>query len=152
MSNDMNHVFLIGRITRDLEDKTFSPAKDVNGKSRANLSIAVNRSVKKNNEWVDEASFFDVTLWGKQGEWLYKEGAKGKQIAVDGYLKQDTWEKDGKKNSKVVIIANNIQLIGGKSQGNQGASPSSGSAPAGNKPESNTDYNPSDGFPEDVPF
>ena len=67
-----------------------------NGQARANVSIAVNRSRKNGEQWIDEANFFDVTIWGKTAENLKPYLQKGKQIAVDGYLKQDRWEKDGK--------------------------------------------------------
>jgi len=58
-------------------------------------------------------SFFDVTIWGKTAENLKPYLVKGKQIAVDGYLKQDRWQKDGQNFSKVNIVANSVQLLGG---------------------------------------
>lgn len=109
---DINHVMLIGRLTRDLDDRSFGYVN--NGQCRANVSIAVNRSRRNgDNNWVDEVSYFDVTIWGKQAENLKQYLVKGKQIAVEGFLKQDRWEKDGQKFSKVTITANNVQLLGG---------------------------------------
>src|SRR5574344_2839743 len=120
MSNDMNHVFLIGRLTRDVGADERSFAYVGNGQmARANVSIAVNHSVKKGDQWEDEVSYFDVTIWGKTAENLKPYLLKGKQIAVDGALKQDRWEKDGQKFSKVTIVADNVQLLGGKSDGEQ---------------------------------
>lgn len=108
---DINHVNLIGRMTKDLEDGSFGYTNT--GTARANISIAVNRSRKNGDQWVDEVSYFEVTIWGKTAENLKPFLTKGKQIAVDGYLKQDRWEKDGKKNSRVVIVAETVQLLGG---------------------------------------
>ena len=113
-SMDINHVIEIGHLTRDAE-VTYTPGGMAVGK----LSIAVNRRVKKGQEWVDEANYFDVSLFGKQAESLKQFLTKGKQIAVDGFLKQDRWEKDGQKHSAVKIIANDIQLLGGRDGGSQ---------------------------------
>ena len=105
---DLNRVVEIGRLTRDMELK-YTPG----GMSVGNIGIAVNRHVKKGQSWEDEANFFEVTIFGKQAESLQKYLTKGKQIAVDGFLKQERWEKDGQKFSTVKIIANDVQLLGG---------------------------------------
>lgn len=107
---DINRITLIGRLTRDAE-VSYTPG----GMAIAKMSIAVNRSVKgADGKWMDEANYFDVQLFGKQAEALKPYLTKGKQIGVDGYLKQDRWEKDGQKHSAVKINANDIQLLGGK--------------------------------------
>ena len=107
---DINRVIEIGRLTRDAE-VTYTPG----GTAIAKMSIAVNRSVKgQDGRWMDEANYFDVQLFGKQAEGLKPYLTKGKQIGVDGYLKQERWEKDGQKFSRVVINANDIELLGGK--------------------------------------
>ena len=62
-------------------------------------------------------SFFDLALFGKRAEGLNQYLTKGQQVAVEGSLTQDRWEQDGNKRSKVKIIANNIQLLGGRGQG-----------------------------------
>lgn len=149
---DMNHVFLIGRLTRDLgsDERSFAYV-GANQQARANISIAVNRSKKEGERWVEEANFFDVTIWGKTAENLKQYLTKGKQIAVDGYLKQDRWQKDGQNFSRVVVIANTVQLLGGKSDG---ATPSSG-MPSAQKFQAKPNYDagPSEtDFPEDIPF
>ena len=105
-SADINRVLEIGRLTRDAE-VTYTPG----GMAIAKMSIAVNRRVKAGDGWADEANYFDVQLFGKSAENLKPYLLKGKQIAVDGYLKQDRWEKDGQKFSKVTINANDIQLL-----------------------------------------
>ena len=153
--NDTNIVVEVGRLTRDLDERDFAytPA----GTARANISIAVNRSRKQGEQWVDETSFFDITLWGKTAENLRPYLTKGKQVAVKGYLKQDRWEKDGQKFSKVCIVAEDIQLLGDKSDGGNGYAQQGGSY----APPQQT-YTPNaqaqgfaasaDGFPEEIPF
>ena len=141
---ELNHVIEIGRLTRDISERDFGYT--TGGTARLNLSIAVNRSVKKNGAWTDSVSFFDVTVWGKTAENIRPYLHKGKQIAIDGYLDQQRWEKDGVKYSKVVIIADNVQLLGGNENGQQ-------SAPQAQQPAG--DYQPAgsgDDFPEDIPF
>ena len=141
---DLNSVIEIGRLTRDISERDF--AYTTAGKARLNLSIAVNRSEKRGGEWADKVSFFDVTVWGKTAENIRPYLHKGKQIAVDGYLDQQRWEKDGVKYSKVVIIADNVQLLGGNDNGQQ-------SAPQAQQPAG--DYQSAgsgDDFPEDIPF
>lgn len=111
---DINHVLVIGRLTRDFgaDPRTFFYT--TGGTACAKVSVAVNRSVKQSDgQWTDEVSFFDVTIWGKTAENLKPYLVKGKQIAVDGYLKQDRWQKDGQNFSKVNIVANSVQLLGG---------------------------------------
>jgi len=153
---DMNHVTLIGRLTRDVGADERSFAYLPSGQARANVSIAVNRSRKNGDQWVDEVSYFDVTIWGKQAESLKPYLTKGKQIAIEGYLRQDRWEKDGQKQSRVTITATNVQLLGGKSDGNQ----QNGGYVPKFQPKSNSepdmDSAPFGGdtgaFPEDIPF
>ena len=114
MAADINRVIIIGHLTRD-EEVTYTPGGMAIGK----ISVAVNRRVKKGQDWVDEANYFDVSIFGKQAEGLKPYLTKGKQIAVDGFLKQDRWEKDGQKHSAVKIVANDIQLLGGRDGGSQ---------------------------------
>ena len=140
---DLNHVIEIGRLTRDISERDFGYT--TGGTARLNISIAVNRSEKRNGAWTDKASYFDVTVWGKTAENIKSYLHKGKQIAVDGYLDQQRWEKDGQKYSKVVIVADSVQLLGGNENGQQSAQPqqpAEGYAPAGS----------GDDFPEDIPF
>ena len=65
---DINRVVLVGRLVRDLGNDQRDFAYTPNGQARANISIAVNRSRKQGDQWVDEANFFDVTIWGKTAE------------------------------------------------------------------------------------
>jgi single-strand DNA-binding protein len=107
--NDLNQLALNGRLTRDAELKYAN-----SGTAICNFSLASNRSVKKDGKYEDEANFFDCTLFGKSAENLCKYLVKGQQVSISGELRQERWEKDGEKKSRVSIIANNIFLIGGK--------------------------------------
>ena len=153
---DTNHVVLIGRLTRNLGDDERSFSYTASGTARANVSIAVNRSAKRGEEWVDEVSYFDITIWGKTAENLKPYLLKGKQIAVDGYLRQDRWEKDGQRVSKVGIVANSVQLLGGKNEGGGDAQREGGEKkkPAFTPNPQAKQYQESsvDEFPEDIPF
>jgi len=135
---DLNHTVLIGRLTRDIEVTEIG----VNKTPKGVISIAVNDTHKQGDKYVEEVSYFNVTLWGKQAETLKPFLVRGKQISVEGKLKQDRWEKDGQKHSMVSVIATSIQLLGGK---------------GGSDSDSQSGYDPQpapDGsdFPEDVPF
>ncbi|MDR0587181.1 MAG: single-stranded DNA-binding protein [Treponema sp.] len=144
---DLNHVVLIGRLTRDSELKYTA-----SGQAVCKFSIAVNRRKKNGDQWVDEPNFFDIVLWGRQGETLNQYLVKGKLVGVDGELRQDRWEQDGQNRSKVEIIANNVQLLGG--------SPGSSSFGGGSSPGPSRQDSPSapavpardDGFADDIPF
>ena len=138
---DLNHVIEIGRLTRDISERDLGYT--TGGTARLNLSIAVNRSEKRGGEWADKVSFFDVTVWGKTAEKIRPYLHKGKQIAIDGYLDQQRWEKDGQKFSKVVIIADSVQLLGGNEQ-----SATQAQQPAGEYQSAGS----GDDFPEDIPF
>ena len=137
---DLNSVIEIGRLTRDISEREFGYT--AGGTARLNLSIAVNRSEKRNGAWQDKVSYFDVTVWGKTAENIKPYLHKGKQIAVDGYLDQQRWEKDGVKYSKVVIIADSVQLLGGNQSAPQAQQPAGEYQSAGS----------GDDFPEDIPF
>ena len=119
MAQDINEVVLIGRLTRDLGNDERSFGYTQSGVARANVDIAVNRSRKQGDQWIEEVSYFTVLLWGKTAENLKPYLTKGKQIAVKGFLKQERWEKDGQKNSRVVIVSEQCQLLGGNSDNGQ---------------------------------
>jgi single-strand DNA-binding protein len=145
---DVNHVILIGRLTRDAELKYTS-----GGMAVCKFALAVNKRRKQGEQWIEEANFFDVVAWGKTGESLNQYLVKGKQVAVEGELHQNRWEQDGQSRSKIEINANNIQLLGGDRPQSAGSPPPS-AAPASRPPSSMPpidDDVPPD-FPEDIPF
>lgn len=110
---DLNHVAIVGRLTKDIVVEYTAGGMAV-GKG----SIAVNRSQKKDGAWVDSASFFDITIFGKTAENLKPYLLKGKQIVVGGYLKQDRWTgQDGQARSKVYIGVEEVQLCGSRDSG-----------------------------------
>src|SRR5574343_1004285 len=109
---DVNHVILIGRLTRDAELKYTS-----GGMAVCKFAIAVNKRRKQGEQWVDEANFFDIVLWGRSGENLNQYLVKGKQVAVEGELHQNRWEQDGQARSKIEIMANNVEHLSGKNSG-----------------------------------
>ena len=124
--SEINVVTLIGRVTRDSELK-----KLPSGVSKCEFSIAVNRRVKKNEQWEDVASFFDLALFDKRADNLVNYLKKGTQVGVFGSLEQERWEdKEGKKHSKIVVKIQDLQLLGGRPSGGQSApSDPTGDAP-----------------------
>ena len=143
---DVNHVILIGRCTRDAELKYTS-----GGMAVCKFAIAVNRRKKNGDQWVDEASFFDVVAWGKIGEALNQYLVKGKQVAVEGELHQNRWEQDGQSRSKVEINADNIQLLGGGTEQTAPA-PSRQTRQGVSGAPQNQGYPEQQDFPDDIPF
>lgn len=102
MARDLNSVVLNGRLVS--EAKTGTTSGD---KFYAKMRIAVN-GFKEN-----EVGFFDVTYWGKGAQAVAQYLEKGKQVSVQGRLSNETWEKDGEKHSKTVVVADFLQLLGG---------------------------------------
>jgi single-strand DNA-binding protein len=101
-----NRVILMGNVTRDIELRYTG-----NQLAVTDLGLAVNDRVKRNDEWVDEATFVDVTLWGRTAEIAAQYLSKGSPVFVEGRLKYDTWEKDGQKRSKLRVVGERIQLL-----------------------------------------
>jgi single-strand DNA-binding protein len=141
---DINHVVLVGRLTRDAELKYTA-----GGQAVCKFSVAVNRRRKNGDQWEDEANYFDVALWGRQGESLNQYLVKGKSVGVDGELRQDRWQQDGQNRSKVEIVANNIQLLGGNPGGGQGGGAQGPSQPRNNE---SAPAPSDDDFTDDIPF
>ena len=125
MAQDVNSVTVIGRLTKDVGSDERSFKYIGNGIAVATVDIAVNRTRKQGDQYIEEVSYFSVMLWGKTAENLKPYLTKGKQICVRGFLKQERWEKDGQKQSRVVIVSEQCQLLGGKSDSDNSASTSS---------------------------
>ncbi|MCB1174201.1 MAG: single-stranded DNA-binding protein [Leptospiraceae bacterium] len=108
MANDLNQVMLIGRLTQDPQLRQIS-----SGNSVCNFSIANNRSFTTNGTKRDEVSYFNCVAWGRLGEIINQYCQKGKQIAVTGRLRQDSYtDKDGRKVYKIEVVVENMQLLG----------------------------------------
>lgn len=144
---DINRVTLIGRLTKDSDLKYTQ-----GGLAISNFSIAVNRRRKSGDQWIDEVSYFDINLYGKPAESLKQYLTKGKQIAVDGELRQDRWEKDGQNHSRVVIVANNVQLLGGNSENKSNSSEQKTNFFVEKQSYEQTFDAGKQEFPEDIPF
>lgn len=104
--NDLNTVMIEGNLTRDPE-LAYLPT----GTAKCTISIGVNRSYRKNDEWVKEASFFDVVLWAKLAEYYAEKLTKGMRVRVIGSLKQERWETEGKTRSRVCIVADRVDYL-----------------------------------------
>lgn len=150
MANDINNVVLVGRMTKDFELKFTS-----GGMAIGKISLAVGRSVKKNEQWTNESSFFDVTIFGKYAETLNKWLHKGSRVAVKGELRQERWQdKEGKAQSRVGIVADEVQNLDPKPQ-DAGQAPQQQRGPRlASQPESiaNHDFGNTAGFDDDIPF
>ena len=105
---NMSKVVLCGNLTRDPELKYTT-----GGTAVVTLGVAVNRRVKKGDNWESEANFFDVTVFGKSAENCAEYLGKGSGILVEGELVQRRWEaQDGQNRSKVEVIARDVQFLG----------------------------------------
>ena len=102
----LNSVNVMGNLTRDPEVKYTA-----SGRAVCNLSIANNRVYSKDGNKQQEVSYFDIEVWGNVAENCAKYLTRGSGIIVEGRLKQDRWEKDGKTQSRVRIVANNIHFL-----------------------------------------
>ena len=118
MARGIAHVTLVGNLTRDPELR-----QTPNGTSVCQLGVAVNSSYKDSSgQWVEKPNFFDVVVWGAQGENCAKYLSKGRQVAVNGRLDQRSWEaQDGSKRSKVEVVADTVMFIGGQGEAREPA-------------------------------
>jgi len=127
MAKSINQVILMGRLTRDPEQRTTT-----SGKTIASFSIAVDRGGES-----DQADFFDVTAWEKLGELVVQYLAKGRRVLVQGRLRQDSWDdkETGKKRSRVEVTATDVTFLDGPSGDDDG--PRQSSAPRSSSSNSN---------------
>ena len=153
---DINRVTLIGRLTRDCEVRYSG-----GGLAVCRFSIAVNYSRKSGEQWVEEVSYFDMVLFGKQGEAVSKYLLKGKQVGIEGKLQQNRWEQEGKNRSKVEVVVNNVQLLGGNSSTGQSyrsdvnnapSAPPSPAESASSGAENSATAGSVESFEDDIPF
>lgn len=117
MARSINQVILMGRLTRDPEQRTTST-----GKTIASFSIAVDRGGQE-----DAADFFNVTAWEKLGDLVMQYLAKGRRVLVQGRLRQDSWDdkETGKKQSRIEVVATDVTFLDGPNGDNGGSSASS---------------------------
>jgi single-strand DNA-binding protein len=137
---------VVGNLTRDPELR-----QTPNGASVCQLGVAVGRSYKDaSGQWQEETSFFDVVVWGRQGENCAQYLSKGRQVAIDGELRQRSWEaQDGTRRSKVEIVANQVVFMGG-------GAPEGGSRPGAERSgpgrEAGSDITPAGDDFKDIDF
>ncbi len=124
---NLNRVMLIGRLTRDPETRHTQGGGQV-----VNFGLAVNRSYRRkdSNDLVEETTFVDVEAWGKTGETFAKYVRKGRQVYVEGRLKLDQWEKEGRKHSKLSVVMENFQFLDSGRDGGGGGAPAQARRPA----------------------
>jgi single-strand DNA-binding protein len=119
-ATNINRVTITGNLTRDPELRSLQ-----SGTSVCKLRVAVNsRRKDANGQWIDKPNYFDVTVWGAQGENCSTYLSKGRPVAIDGRLEWREWEaQDGSKRQSVEIIADAVQFLGsrGDDQGGNGA-------------------------------
>lgn len=116
MARSINQVILMGRLTRDPEQRTTS-----SGKTIASFSIAVDRGGQD-----DAADFFNITAWEKLGELVMQYLSKGRRVLVQGRLRQDTWDdkETGKKQSRIEVTAIDVTFLDGPAgDSNSGGAP-----------------------------
>jgi single-strand DNA-binding protein len=107
---NINRVVLTGNLTHDPELRATN-----SGQSVCSLRIAVNTRRKgASGDWEDKPNYFNVTVWGAQGENCARYLAKGRPVAIDGRLEWREYEKDGQKRQAVDIIADSVQFLGGR--------------------------------------
>lgn len=103
----VNHVALVGNLTRDVELRVTQGGTPV-----LSFGIAVNdRRKNASGEWEDVPNFFECVTFGNRATALSDILAKGMKVAISGKLHYSSWEKDGRKHSKVDIIANDVELM-----------------------------------------
>lgn len=133
-----NRVVIVGNLTRDVELR-YTPT----GTAVTDIALAINDRVKKNDQWVDEVNFFDVTLWGRTAEVAGEYLSKGSSVLIEGKLKQDRWEQEGKTRSKVKIVGEKMQMLSSRNTGGAGGRPSG--------PHTSTDATPQNAPAQNAP-
>ena len=148
MAANINRVVLVGNLTRDPEMKHLP-----SGTALCSLRIAVNtRRKDESGQWTDKPNYFDVSVWGNQGESCAQYLAKGRPVAIDGRLEWREWEAtDGSgKRQAVEIVADNVQFLGSRGDGDGGGGGGQ-FVPAGASQSSAADF-PSQPTDDDIPF
>ena len=153
---NINRVVLTGNLTADPEIRALP-----SGTSVCKLRVASNsRRKDSSGEWVDKANYFDVTVWGAQGENCARYLSKGRGVAIDGRLEWREWETEqGTKRSAIDIIADSVQFLGGRDDA--GGGPGNGFTPRADIPVDTGDFasapaagggGGSAGSDDDIPF
>jgi single-strand DNA-binding protein len=156
-ATNINRVVLTGNLTRDPELRSLP-----SGMSVCSLRLACNTRRKNNatGEWEDKPNYFDVTVWGAQGENCARFLSKGRPVAIDGRLEWREWEEreTGNKRQAIDIIADAVQFLGGRDDAPSGGG---GFTPRSDVPVDDRDFQPvaapsggngSSAADDDIPF
>jgi single-strand DNA-binding protein len=154
-ATNINRVVLTGNLTRDPELRSLP-----SGTSICKLGVACNTRRKDgaSGEWVDKPNFFNVTVWGAQGENAARFLSKGRPVAIDGRLEWHEWEaQDGTKRSAIDIIADSVQFLGSRDDTSGGGGFAGNGASKGSDiPVNEGDFQPapvaSAAGDDDIPF
>jgi len=136
-ASNINRVIITGNLTADPELRSLP-----SGTSVCKLRVAVNTRRKDgaSGEWVDKPNYFDVTVWGAQGENCAKYLTKGRGVALDGRLEWREWDTpEGQKRQAIDIIADTVQFLGGGQEGGGGA-PARSFTPQSDVPVDTSDF------------
>ena len=116
----LNKVFLMGNLTREPELR-YTPG----GAAVCEFGIAINRTFTSNNQTREEVCFVDIVVWGKSGELCQRYLSKGSQALIEGRLQYDQWEDKttGRRSSRLRVVADNVQFVGARREGGEGAAP-----------------------------
>ncbi|MBQ3325756.1 single-stranded DNA-binding protein [Candidatus Saccharibacteria bacterium] len=147
MARGFSKVVIMGNLTRDPENRSTTSGTNV-----TSFSVAVNRSYKDSGgNQKEDVSFFDCTAWGKMGETIAQYAKKGTGILLSGRLSQQTWEdkNSGQKRSRVEIVVEDFNFVGG-GNGGDGYTPSSSKSSSKSNKSDDSD-NDAEVVPEDIP-
>ena len=147
-ATNINRVVMTGNLTADPELRSLP-----SGMSVCSLRIACNTRRKDgaSGEWVDKPNYFNVTVWGAQGENAARYLSKGRPVAIDGRLEWREWQgQDGAKRESVEIVAESVQFLGGRGDGELGGGGGGNQfVPAGASQGTDADFTSAD---DDIPF
>jgi single-strand DNA-binding protein len=132
MAANINRVVLVGNLTRDPELR-HTPG----GTPVCSLRVAVNdRKKDESGNWVDAPNYFSVSVFGNQAESCAQYLSKGRPVGIDGKLRWREWEKDGVKREAVEVVADSVQFLGSRGDGEGGGAGGNQFVPAGAAQES----------------
>jgi single-strand DNA-binding protein len=155
-ASNVNVVVITGNLTQDPDLRHLG-----SGTAVCELRVAVNTRRKEGNEWVDKPNYFNVTVWGAQGENCAQYLSKGRPVAVEGRLDWREWEaKDGSgKRQAVQIVANTVQFLGSRDGSGGGGGNDNGGggfSPQSDVPADTSDFSGAPagggGAEDDIPF
>ena len=148
-ATNINRVVLTGNLTTEPELRSLP-----SGTSVCKLRVACNTRRKgPGGDWQDKPNYFDVTVWGAQGENCARYLSKGRPVAIDGRLEWREWETEHGKRQAIDIVADSVQFLGGREDG---GSSSNGFTPSSDVPANTDDFQPvstgGGGADDDIPF